>query len=84
MTRGKEAHWDGAVYNLKPGLSLITCPTLVLDVTYYLFHRQAQEVKNIIPDSKLTTIKNGTMYVDWAMPEEFATAILDFLGEPQA
>jgi pimeloyl-ACP methyl ester carboxylesterase len=82
--RGEEAHWAGAAYNLKPRLALIPCPTLVLDATYYLFHRQAQEVKNLIPDSELTTIKDGTMYVDRAMPEEFAMAILDFLDAPKA
>jgi pimeloyl-ACP methyl ester carboxylesterase len=78
--RGEEAHWAGTAYNLMPRLPLITCPTLVLDATHYLFHHQAQEVKRLIPHSKLTIIENGPMYLDRAMPKEFAEAILSFLS----
>jgi pimeloyl-ACP methyl ester carboxylesterase len=78
--RGEEAHWAGAAYDLKPRLPLITCPTLVLDAPGYPFHYLAKDVKNLIPDSKLTTIENGPMYLDRAMPKEFAEAIMSFLS----
>ena len=78
--RGEEAHWTGTSYNVMPRLPLITCPTLVLDATYYLFHYQAKTVKSLIPNSKLTTIENGPMYLDRAMPKEFAEAIINFLS----
>ena len=79
-SRGEEAHWAGAAYNLKPRLSLIPCPTLVLDAPGYPFHYLAKEVKNLIPECRLTVIENGPMYLDRAMPKDFAEAIISFLG----
>ena len=79
--RGEEAHWAGTAYNIMPRLPLITCPTLVLDATDYLFHTQANQVKKLIPNSELITIQNGPMYLDRAMPREFAEAILNFLDK---
>ena len=79
-TRGEEAHWAGAAYDLKPKLPLIACPTLVLDATHYPFHYLAKEVKSLIPNSTLINIENGPMYLDRAMPKEFAEAIISFLG----
>jgi hypothetical protein len=52
----------------------------VLDATGYLFHHQAREVQRLIPNSRLTTIENGPMYLDRAMPKEFAEAIINFLN----
>ena len=78
--RGEEEHWAGTAYNIMPRLPLIPCPTLVLDATHYLFHDQANHVKKLIPNSKLITIQNGPMYLDRAMPKEFAEAILRFLN----
>ena len=52
----------------------------MLDATYYLFHYQAKTVKSLIPNSKLTTIENGPLYLSRAMPQEFAEAILSFLS----
>ena len=80
--RGEEMHWAGAAYDLKPRLPLIQCPTLVLDATYYLFHYLAQDVADLIPNGKLTTIENGNMYLVRAMPKEAAEAVLDFLNSP--
>jgi pimeloyl-ACP methyl ester carboxylesterase len=78
--RGEEAHWAGAAYNLKPRLPLIPCPTLVLDAPGYPFHYLAKEVKTLIPKCRLTVIENGPMYLDRAMPKEFAEAIMNFLS----
>ncbi len=78
--RGEEAHWAGAAYNLKPRLPLIPCPTLVLDAPGYPFHYLVKEVKNLIPKCRLTVIENGPMYLDRAMPKEFAEAIMNFLS----
>jgi pimeloyl-ACP methyl ester carboxylesterase len=80
--RGEEAHWAGGAYNLKPRLPLIPCPTLVLDAPHYPFHYLAKEVKKLIPNSRLTYIENGPMYLDRAMPKEYAGAILNFLSSP--
>jgi hypothetical protein len=65
---------------LKPRLPLIPCPTLVLDAPGYPFHYLAKEVKNLIPECRLTLIENGPMYLDRAMPKEFAEAIMNFLS----
>ena len=79
-TRGEEAHWAGGNYNAKHRLPLITRPTLVLDAPGFPLHSRSGVVKKLIPNSKLTTVKNGPMYCDRAMPKEYAGAILDFLS----
>jgi len=78
--RGEEAHWSDAYYDFKSRLPLISCPTLVIDSPGYFSHHQAETVRGLIPDCKLTTIENGPMYLDRAMPKEFAEAIINFLG----
>jgi pimeloyl-ACP methyl ester carboxylesterase len=60
-------------------LPLITCPTLILTATYDPFYSGAEKVMRSIPNSKLTIIENGPIYIDRAMPQEFAKAITDFL-----
>jgi pimeloyl-ACP methyl ester carboxylesterase len=77
--RGEEAHWVGGAYNSKHRLPLITRPTLILDATYFPLHSRSEVVHKMIPNSKITTVKNGPMYCDRAMPKEYAGAILDFL-----
>jgi pimeloyl-ACP methyl ester carboxylesterase len=78
--RGEEAHWEGGAYNSKNRLPLITRPTLILDATGFPLHSRSEVVHKLIPNSKLTTVKNGPMYCDRAMPKEYAGAILDFLS----
>ena len=82
--RGEEMHWAGAAYNLKPRLPLLKCPTMVLDATGYPFHYLAEAVRDLIPGGKLVTIENGPMYLDRAMPKEFADAVLKFFDEAGA
>jgi len=41
-----------------------------------------QDIKSLIPRSKITVIKNGQAYIDRVMPKEFAEVILAFLKEP--
>jgi pimeloyl-ACP methyl ester carboxylesterase len=77
--RGEETHSTALAYDLKQKLPLITCPTLVLTATHDPFYSGAEKVMRSIPNSKLAIIKNGPIYVDRAMPEEFADAILGFL-----
>ena len=77
--RGEEAHWGGAAYDLKPRLPLISCPTLVLDAPHFPFHFIAETVRSMLPNGSLSTIENGPMYLDRAMPEEYAGAVLNFL-----
>ena len=78
--RGEEAHWAGGNYNSKYRLPLITRPTLILDATGFPLHSRSPLVQSMIPNSKLTTIENGPMYCDRAMPKEYAEAILNFLN----
>jgi pimeloyl-ACP methyl ester carboxylesterase len=77
--RGEEEHTTAMAYDLKSRLPLITCPTLVLTATYDPFYSGAAKVKESIPGSKLAIIKDGPIYLDRAMPEKFAEAILNFL-----
>jgi hypothetical protein len=48
----------------------------VLTATYDPFFPGAARVKDSIPNNKLTIIKNGPIYVDWAMPEKFTRVLL--------
>jgi pimeloyl-ACP methyl ester carboxylesterase len=77
--RGEEAHWTAMAYDMKGRLPQITCPTLILTATGDPFYSGAEKVKNSIPGAKLTVIKNGPIYLDRAMPQEFAAAIMAFL-----
>ncbi|MGP8080558.1 MAG: alpha/beta fold hydrolase [Dehalococcoidales bacterium] len=78
--RGEEEHSTATAYDLKHRLPLITCPTLVLTATFDPFFSGAEKVMRSIPDSKLAIIENGPIYLDRAMPQQFAEAILNFLN----
>ncbi len=80
--RGEELHWAAHAYDTKLKLPLIKCPTLVLSGTRDRFCPLVQDVKNLIPRSKITIIQNGPVYIDRVMPKEFAGAILTFLENP--
>ena len=79
--RGIEMHRAGRAYDPGPRLSLITCPTLVLSATHDPFYSATEEVKRLVPKSKLTIIENGTSCIDRVMPKEFSEAILSFLDK---
>jgi pimeloyl-ACP methyl ester carboxylesterase len=78
--RGVEMHRAGRAYDPGPRLPLINCPTLVLSATHDPFYSVAEEIKRLVPRSKLTIIENGPPWIDRVMPKEFAEAILDFLN----
>ena len=78
--RGVEMHRAGRAYDPGPRLPLINCPTLVLSTTFDPFYSVAEEVKRLVPKSKLTIIENGRPWIDRVMPKEFAEAILGFLN----
>jgi pimeloyl-ACP methyl ester carboxylesterase len=82
--RGEEIHWAARAYEVKLRLPLINCPTLVLTGGRGLFHSAAEEVKKLIPKSKLTIIENGPPRMERVMPKEFAEAILNFLESGDA
>ena len=77
--KGEEAHWAGRAYDARPRLPLIGCPTLVLCGTDDPFYPMAEDVKDLIPNSRLTIVEKGPIHIDRVMPEEFAAAILSFL-----
>ncbi|MGP8080410.1 MAG: alpha/beta fold hydrolase [Dehalococcoidales bacterium] len=78
--RGEEIHWTARAYDTKGRLPLIKCPTLVLSGAHGLFHSAADNVRKLIPGSKLAVIENGPPRMERTMPEEFAATILNFLG----
>jgi pimeloyl-ACP methyl ester carboxylesterase len=78
--RGEEAHSTAMSFDLKKRLPLINCPTLVLTATNDPFFSGAERVKADIPGAKLKVIENGPIYLDRAMPQQFAEAVLGFLG----
>ena len=82
--RGEEIHWASNKYaaNIKDILPLIRAKTLVLAPTKDQFAPVQEDVQKLVPGSKLTTIKDGPVYVDRIMPGEFAGAILAFLEGP--
>ena len=77
--RGEEEHTTATSYDLKSRLPLITCPTLVLTATFDPFFSGAAKVKDSIPGARLAVIENGPIYLDRAMPQQFAEAVLNFL-----
>ena len=79
-----EFHWASYDYGpkLRTALPLIKCPTLVLSGTLDRFCPVAEEVKRLIPRSKITIIENAGVYIDRVMPKESAEAILTFLQDP--
>ena len=78
--RGEEIHWTARAYDTKGRLPLVKCPTLVLSGASGLFHSAAENVRKLVPGSKLVVIENGPPRMERTMPEEFAAAILNFLG----
>ena len=77
--RGEEIHWTARNWETKTRLPLINCPTLILSGAQGLFHSSAEQVKKLVPNSKLTIIANGPPRMERTMPKEFAEAILNFL-----
>ena len=82
--RGEEIHWTARNWETKARLSLINCPTLILSGAQGLFHSSAEQVKELVPNSKLTIIANGPPRMERTMPKEFAQAILNFFGNTEA
>jgi pimeloyl-ACP methyl ester carboxylesterase len=80
--RGEEIHWTARAYDTKGRLPLIKRPTLVLSGASGLFHSAAENVRKLVPGSKLVVIENGPPRMERIMPEEFAAAILNFLESP--
>ncbi len=78
--RGEEIHWTARAYDTKGRLSLIKCETLVLSGASGLFHSAAENVRKLVPSSKLVVIENGPPRMERTMPDEFAAAILNFLA----
>ena len=78
--RGVEMHRAGRVYDPGPRLALISCPTLVLSATHDPFYSVAEDIKRLVPKSKLAIIENGPPWIDRIMPKEFAEVILGFLN----
>jgi pimeloyl-ACP methyl ester carboxylesterase len=81
--RGEEIHWTARAYDTKGRLPLIKCPTLVLSGAAGLFHSAADNVRKLVPGSKLVVIENGPPRMERIMPQEFAAAILNFLESPK-
>ncbi len=82
--RGEELHWASFNYGSKLNamLPLIKCPTLVLSGTRDHFCPVAEDVRRLIPRSKLTIIEDAAVYADRVKPKEVAEAILTFLQNP--
>jgi pimeloyl-ACP methyl ester carboxylesterase len=77
--RGEEIHWTARAYDTQGRLSLIKRPTLVLSGAAGLFHSAADNVRKLVPGSKLVVIENGPPRMERTMPKEFAGAIMTFL-----
>ena len=82
--RGEEAHWTCLLFDARPRLPLIKCPTLVLSGRNDLFRPAVEEIKNLIPRSKSLIIEGvGTgPAITRKNPEAFAEAVLNFLQDP--
>jgi pimeloyl-ACP methyl ester carboxylesterase len=81
--RGEEAHLAFVVYNPKPRLPLINCPTLVLSGRDDAFISHLENVKEMIPGAESFIIEGPrSSDVTREMSLEFAGAVLKFVGQP--
>jgi hypothetical protein len=48
-----------------------------------LFHSAADNVRKLVPGSKLVVIENGPPRMERTMPQDFAAAIMNFLESPK-
>lgn len=82
--RGEEVHQASHLYDVRPKLPLIKCPTLVLSGRMDLFISTVEDAKKLIPRSRSFIIEGpGTgPAIIRRRPEAFAQAVLDFLQNP--
>lgn len=80
-SRGEEIRWAAFDYstNLRNLLPKVKVPTLLIASTRDALAPLQQDVKQLIPGSKLVEIKDGSVYVTRTMPKEFAECIRNFL-----
>jgi len=71
-------------YDIEPRLPLIRKPTLVIagskDVIQPPLFKPPETPAKLIPGAKYKVIEGGAILIAYEMPEEFAAAILEFLG----
>ncbi len=82
--RGEELHWASFEYGarLLEVLPAIKYPTLVMSGSKDHWIDMLEDIKKLIPRSKIAVIQNGPVYIDRVMPKEFAEAILTFFQNP--
>ena len=81
-TKTYDAHHALARYNVKPRLPLIKCPTLAISGSKDLFIDDLETIKGAIPLCQTMVIEGTGGAICLEKPEEFASAILEFLGNP--
>ena len=84
MARGGAFHGEQAVfrYNEEERLPLVTSPTLLMSGTKEEFFRQrVDRVRDLIPDCSVRVVEGTSSYAALEQPEEFAQAVLGFLGQ---
>ena len=79
-----EFHWASYAYGPKERevLPLIKCPTLVVSGTRDRFCPVVEDIKKLIPRSRITIVEGAGVYIDRVMPKESAETILAFLKNP--
>jgi len=81
-TRAYDAHLSMARYDIKRRLPLIQSPTLALSGSNDLFIDELQDIEKAIPCCQTKVIEGTGLGICLEKPGEFASIILDFLGNP--
>ncbi|MBW2334449.1 MAG: alpha/beta hydrolase [Deltaproteobacteria bacterium] len=81
-TRTYDAHFSMARYNIKPRLPLIKSRTLALSGSDDFFIDELEAIKKAIPRCQTKVIEGTGSALCLEKPEEFASVILEFLGNP--
>jgi len=78
--RGEEAHHAVFRYDIEPRLRALKCPVLLVSGTRDTFHPRLEATRAVVPGCKVSVIEGGDPLIALTHPQDFARAILDFLG----
>jgi pimeloyl-ACP methyl ester carboxylesterase len=83
MTRTYDAHYPVARYDVGRRLPLIKSDTLAVSGGDDVFLNDLETIKKMMPRCRTKVIEGTGAYICLEKPEEFASAILEFLAGGQ-
>lgn len=77
--RPYDAHFAAARHDTEQRLRAMRCPTLLVSGEHDMFVDQLASTQQLIADCRTSVVSGGGLFINFEVPEAFATAILDFL-----